>query len=49
VFIAGKHGWELVGGDYKLFIGKSSREIPLTQSIHLEQAWLAPSQVPIVL
>ena len=42
VFNAGKHGWELVGGDYKLLIGKSSREIPLTQSLHLEQAWLAP-------
>ena len=42
VFDATKHGWGVVGGDYKLMIGGSSRELPLTQSIHLEQASLAP-------
>jgi beta-glucosidase len=42
VFDASKHGWEVVGGDYKLLIGGSSRELPLTQSIRLEQASLAP-------
>jgi beta-glucosidase len=42
VFNTEKHGWEIPAGDYKLLIGNSSQELPLTQTIHLEQASLAP-------
>jgi beta-glucosidase len=33
VFNVEKDGWELVPGDYKVFVGGSSRETPLTDSI----------------
>jgi beta-glucosidase len=42
VFDTEKHGWEIVSGDYKLLIGGSSQELPLTQTVHLEHASLAP-------
>jgi len=35
VFRVEKDGWELVPGDYKVFVGGSSRETPLTDSVRL--------------
>jgi beta-glucosidase len=35
VFNVEKDGWELIPGDYQVFVGGSSRETPLTGSVRL--------------
>jgi beta-glucosidase len=35
IFNVQKDGWELLPGDYKLFVGGSSRETPLTGTFRL--------------
>ena len=47
IFNADKDGWELVPGDYTVFVGSSSRDTPLTGTIRpvagpLAASWPAP-------
>jgi hypothetical protein len=35
IFNADKGGWELVAGDYKFWVGGSSRDLPLSQIVKI--------------
>jgi beta-glucosidase len=42
VFNPDQHGWEIVAGDYAVMIGGASNDLPLKQSVHLDNASLSP-------
>jgi beta-glucosidase len=41
IFDGARNVWEIVPGEYRVFIGGSSRETPLTQSFRIEPAQAA--------
>ena len=40
IFDVARNGWKIVPGEYRVFVGGSSRETPLTQSFRIEPARL---------
>ena len=44
IFNATSHAWEIAAGDYEVWIGGDSTDLPLKQLIHLEKATLLPLQ-----
>ena len=35
IFNTGKGGWELVPGEYKVYVGGSSQDLPLSQTVSI--------------
>ncbi|MFZ3332326.1 MAG: fibronectin type III-like domain-contianing protein, partial [Candidatus Acidiferrales bacterium] len=41
IFDEARNGWEIVPGEYRVFVGGSSRDTPLTQNFRIEPAQAA--------